>query len=433
MVIYDNLQKITNALESEAHPRHRWYFVKEGFPPELVKQAMSESNCQDDELVLDVFCGGGTTTLTAITEGKNALGFEVNPFLAFVSKSKLIQCRRSIFKKYSDIVLNASQVGIPSRLEGFSTFTESATSSNWLFNLDVIRAFESGWKSTIGLDQPVRDLLRLCLISAAMDVCNAIKDGKCLRYRKNWKESLFTSNDFISQLERHIAIIAEDLANCPINGEYEIRNLDSRLLDAATFQEKRFKLCVTSPPYLNSFDYTDIYRPELFLGRFIKTPDDLAQLRLKTLRSHVQVNWPAPEEMEQNYLFDQTMSAINERSERLWNDRIPEMIHAYFEDIKKILTVLKPYALPNSSLWLVVSTSAYAGIEVPVDLIMADIGSKSGWSLREVRVVANLRRVPAQQWKDLATNGNCDEPYLRESIIILDNRCTLKHYSLGGL
>ena len=27
---------------------------------------------------------------------------------------------------------------------------------------------------------------------------------------------------------------------------------------------KQFKLCVTSPPYLNSFDYTDVYRPELF-------------------------------------------------------------------------------------------------------------------------------------------------------------------------
>ena len=32
-----------------------------------------------------------------------------------------------------------------------------------------------------------------------------------------------------------------------------------------------FKLCVTSPPYLNSFDYTDIYRPELFLGGFVQS------------------------------------------------------------------------------------------------------------------------------------------------------------------
>lgn len=429
MAAFDNPQKITNALEGESYPRHRWYFVKEGFSPELVKQAMRESGCKEGDLVVDVFCGGGTTTLTAVTEGQAALGFEVNPFLAFVSRAKLIQCRRNVFRKHSDSVIDAARMGLCSKLEGFSTFTESGTNDAWLFNLDVLRAFEGGWKATNGLYEPARDLIRLCLIGAAMEVCNAVKDGKCLRYRKGWKEKSFTSGDFIAMLERRIETVAEDLDRCPVGGEYDIRNSDSRELDARDFQDKRFKLCVTSPPYLNSFDYSDIYRPELFLGRYIDSTNDLMQLRLKTLRSHVQANWPPPGKTEQGILLSQSLSEIEDRSERLWNKRIPDMICAYFEDIKKILTVLRPLALPDSSLWLVVSTSAYAGIEVPVDLIIADIGSKCGWSLREIRVVANLRRVPAQQWDDLSYNNN--EPYLRESIIILDNRHALKHYSLS--
>lgn len=432
MTAFKNYQKMTNALETESYPRHRWYFVKEGFSPELIKQAIRESGCQEGDLVVDVFCGGGTTTLTAVTEGRAALGFEVNPFLAFVSRSKLIQCRRSVFQKHSNTVLNAARTGLPSRLEGFSTFTEAGTSNKWLFNLEVLRAFQGGWKATNDLYWPARDLLRLCLIGAAMEVCNAVKDGKCLRYRKGWKERRFASRDFIRELEGRIAMVAEDLDECPIDGEYDIRNSDSRNLDAGVFKGKGFRLCVTSPPYLNSFDYTDIYRPELFLGRYVDSADELMQLRLRTLRSHVQANWPAPEKIEQSALLSQSLSEIDDHSERLWNQRIPDMIRAYFEDIKKILTSLKPLALPDATLWLVVSTSAYAGIEVPVDLILADIGSKCGWSLREIRVAANLRRVPGQQWDELSSNGNYD-PYLRESIIILDNRRILKHYNMGGL
>lgn len=75
--------------------------------------------------------------------------------------------------------------------------------------------------------------------------------------------------------------------------------------------------------------------------------------------------------------------------------------------------------IENASLWIVVSTSAYAGVEIPVDLIIADIGTKVGWYLREVKTVRHLRRVPGQQWDKLA-EGKKQSPRLRESIIILD-------------
>lgn len=62
------------------------------------------------------------------------------------------------------------------------------------------------------------------------------------------------------------------------------------------------------------------------------------------------------------------------------------MVQAYFEDMEVILRGLRRRAAANASLWLVVSTSAYAGVEVPVDLILAEIGQRSGWFLREVGV-----------------------------------------------
>ena len=67
------------------------------------------------------------------------------------------------------------------------------------------------------------------------------------------------------------------------------------------------------------------------------------------------------------------------------------MVQAYFEDIERVLRDLRSLAKPDASLWLVVSTSAYVGVEIPVDLIIAHIGLKVGWFLREVGVLRYLR------------------------------------------
>ena len=106
------------------------------------------------------------------------------------------------------------------------------------------------------------------------------------------------------------------------------------------------------------------------------------------------------------------------------------MIQAYFEDMGQILGALKPFAARDAQLWIVVANSAYAGIEVPVDLIISDIGSKCGWSLKEVKVVSYLRRTPGQQYNDLSKNNN-KGPHLRESLIIFENQSRIKRYAIS--
>ena len=67
-----------------------------------------------------------------------------------------------------------------SPLEGVSTFTGSGENGKWLFNLDVLRAYEALYQH-ISLSE-YKDFFLLALITSAMQCCNAKKDGKCLRY-----------------------------------------------------------------------------------------------------------------------------------------------------------------------------------------------------------------------------------------------------------
>ncbi|MDP1363097.1 DNA methylase N-4/N-6, partial [Klebsiella variicola] len=53
--------------------------------------------------------------------------------------------------------------------------------------------------------------------------------------------------------------------------------------------DQQADLIVFSPPYPNSFDYTDIYNVELWVLGYIGSSADNLTLRNQTLRSHVQI------------------------------------------------------------------------------------------------------------------------------------------------
>ena len=415
-----DLKRFT-AFEAAGAPRHRWYLFKEGFSRDLVERAITDTGCDTDAVIVDPFCGSGTTPLTAAIGGYSCEGIEVNPFLKFVSETKLNSCSERNFDRVANGALEGMKSRKHARLEKFSTFSEKSeqglNADKWLFNSSVLRAFDGAWSSVESFSKQERNLVRLCLINAAMDVCNARKDGKCLRYKKDWKEKGYDKKAFLSALENRFEEIREDIGATSIGDVCsQLTNNDSR----SKLITQPFDLCVTSPPYLNSFDYTDIYRPELFLGGFVKNLEELRHLRLKTVRSHVQVNWKKPEMDSFGLNYSESMKEILKVSDHLWDKRIPIMIQAYFEDMLHVLKNLRRQAKPKSTIWLVVSTSAYAGVEVPVDLIIADLAKQSGWFLREVSILRYMRRVASQQWSKLSDNKQGEKPYLRESVVILD-------------
>jgi DNA modification methylase len=412
-----DLLKIASFEQSKNYPRHRWYYFKEGFSPSLVNIAIKRNNIEEKDLIIDVFSGSGTVPLVSSTANINSIGFEVNPFMTFVSKTKLINSKESTFKFYLDKVISGIKEGEISNLENYSTFCNNGKNEKWLFNKSVLRGFEGGWKTTKEIPINVARLYRLALVSATMMNSNAVKDGKCLRYKNNWKELSYSKKSLLDDFRENCDLISEDLNNTQITKVATILNGDVR--EKLKTIKKKFKLCVTSPPYLNSFDYSDIYRPELFLCKYVTNNNNLGKLRLSTLRSHMQINWELPKKTKFGSIYQNCFNELSERKKLLWNNKIPIMIQAYFEDIEKLLIQLKKKAQKSAQLWIIVSTSAYAGIEIPVDLIIADIGARNGWELEEINIIRYMRNSTQNAQKYL--NGIGSVKKLRESIVILKN------------
>lgn len=409
---------VSNAVDTESLPRHRWYFVKEGFSPKFVEQAMRSERLEPGDLVVDPFSGSGTVALAGVSAGLRVEACEVNPFLRFLSSAKLCSMRSATFLEASHAVLGAMREPAESKLEGYSTFTRGNRWGRWLFPLSVLRAFEAGRRAAVRLESSSeRTLLLIALIGAAMDCCNATRDGKCLRFRRHWKRRQVTGVRVRARFEARTKMIASDLEDSPLEhiGAHVIEgDARARIGD----RREKFRMCITSPPYLNSFDYSDVYRPELFLGGFVSSTEELRRIRLQTIRSHVQASWEKPEKEEFGIVYEECARKLQRNGEGLWDKRLLTMVQAYFEDMERVLKALRSRAMADASLWLVVSTSAYGGVEIPVDLIIAELGQRTGWFLREIGVLRYLRSSSQHIMRTGGASGRSVP--LRESVVILD-------------
>jgi hypothetical protein len=370
------------------------------------------------DVVIDPFAGCGTVPLTAAGRKIHAVGVEVNPFLAFVSKTKLLSCSVKDLRCAADQVLIAigRRRQLRSPLEGYSTFSPSSKNQKWLFNTGILRAFTSGSAAVVEAKPSVRRFLYLAMVKAAMDNCNAKADGKCLRYKQDWKRLDYDAEDFTNSFHSHLEMISADLESSSLEPSARVVNDDSR--KAISGIPGKFRLCVTSPPYLNSFDYSDVYRPELFLMGMVNNNSQLRTIRLRTVRSHLQAAWDTPIDSDFGDLYSETVSKLTGAHEELWSPKIPLMIQAYFEDMKHILQQLYRRACPAGQVWLVVSTSAYGGIEIPVDLILAHVATKCGWLLREIGVIRQIRHA-GHHWSKLPEEQRRTAK-LRESVVVLE-------------
>lgn len=373
-------------------PRHRWYRFKEGFSAGLVSTFAQQYLPEEGGRLLDPFLGSGTTAVEGARLGHYVDGIETNPFMAFMSKVKTrdytmakgidttaLECLRQ--RSRADVFI----------LPRDSTLVERKGLDKWLLNRSVAIRFEQLRTAIASVrPAPVRELLLFALLSSMEDVANARKDGKCWRYRTNWRRLLLSSKSLDEAFAAQVIRFIEDIKLSPrLKGTATVVRGDARRhMHRAGQKETVFDGILTSPPYLNSFDYTDIYRPELLMMRAASNSSDLRKLRLSTLRSHVQVAWKPSAPLDVPLLIEK-IQAIG--SAGLWCGRIPAMINAYFVDLDQVIVQCAKRLKSGATAAFVVADSAYRGVVIPVGLILCDVFERRGFTIKKLTTLRQTR------------------------------------------
>ena len=333
-------------------PVYNWFYYKEGYARDLVFELIEKFGLKKGQIVLDPFCGVGTTLLACRQKGLESVGFDVQPPAVFAAT---VKTRDYDLKPLDDA--GKELLGIRFTKPDFQTSNTLVKRAFNRHTLDDVIFFRNQIMKIE--DNTIRDFLMLALINVTMKCSYAWKDGAVIKIKKHPVPPL---RKF---LKRQIGYMLKDLkkfqgmhAKCHVDfGDARKMKLEDNSIDAV----------ITSPPYLNKIEYSKIYsiEEELFFSG----------LGLTSLRSHIGIN---PEKVmeEKNKLEDITdVSGFNPQTT------------AYFNDMYDVIRELGRVCKDGAKLGIVVGNGCFPDGVVDSDVILSRIAEHHGFSAKEILVL----------------------------------------------
>lgn len=243
---FDFSNEDTTYLTHSLHP----YPAK--FPPQLPNAILSKYG-KAGQIVLDPFCGSGTTLVESRLLGFNSIGIDVNGLSVLLSKVKSTPFKvNDIFQaeKFIDRITieglqwNKLRPKIQVKnIEGLEHWFQYNVAEELTFLVNSINEIEN---------EKVKNFFQIVFSSIIVKVSNQESDTRFVAKNKSIKNN-YTIQLFLTRsmeyLQRMIVFSEKVNNDCFV----KIYNADSRKLDM--LKECSIDIVITSPPYANTYDY----------------------------------------------------------------------------------------------------------------------------------------------------------------------------------
>lgn len=416
-------RKIVSFQGNKDKPAYSWYKYKEAFSASLVEYFLGNYAEQVSGKVLDPFAGIGTTLFAASSQGIPADGIELLPIGQEIIQARLLSEREMTsddcatlehwitshpWKEYSEKV-------------PFSTIriTENA------YPPETTEAIERYRAALRQENEKIQTILRLALLCVLESISYTRKDGQYLRWdarsgKRRPGTKAFNKGEiltFDAAITAKLKEILSDIRSIeipttlfPINRTIkDIRLFKGSCLEILpTLDTDAYSALMTSPPYCNRYDYTRTYALELAMLGLTQT--EVLNLRQEMLSCTVEnrekdlleicPQWkPFIEVADQEKLLQTICTYLEHQktSGALNNNGIPRMIRGYFYEMACVIGECARVLKPNARLFMVNDNVRYAGVSIPVDLILSDIAQSVGFEVEKILVVPGKKGNSSQQ------------------------------------
>lgn len=401
---------------------HRWYPFVEGYSKEFIEDILNELPFTP-QCALEPFSGSGTTPVELQNHQVRCHSFEVSPFMYLLAKVKLERSYTAQDLERSIAMVEKCLSNCPADIRRVEpvpfgdTVVKRDGIKKWNFHdtaLDGLLDIRFSIRQSV-TDDRYKKLFTIAFASIILQTSNLFRNGKCLSYKKDWNERVYSREQVHElYLERLKTVITEDIrilssASASVNNS-DLCHFGDVRTRIAEVPDNSLDLIITSPPYLNSRDYTDIYMLELKVLQLVNSHEELRQLRQSTLRSHVQVAYKEVTPIGNERLLA-CLEKMRSSDEKSWNSDILNMICGYFEDMQLLFSAFSRKVRKGGIVYFNVANSSYFGVEVPVDFIIGDIAEENGFKVKEIRKARDLKTSP-QQGKLIGK--------LRESVLVME-------------
>lgn len=404
-----------NKLYSEDTSIHDWYRFVLSFPPHLVRQYLEDFNIKSGDVVLDPFCGTGTTLVECKKNGINSIGIEANPIACLATRAKTnFEIETLTLRKIVDRIAFNADLQIKNNhieLLRLSPEKEKLLIKNSISPLPLHKSLLLFNEIKNYSMYPFYEHLLIGFAKQLVVSFSNLQFGPEVGVSRNKK----TDADVVSLWHDQLFQMIEDIEN-HTNAFYTKSKLifgDSRTIKL----DEKIDAVITSPPYPNEKDYSRTTRLESVILGYINTKDDLRRFKKGMLRSNTRNIYKA--DSDENYILKN--KRIMALSQRIENRRIElkktsgfeknyhRVVELYFGGIYRHLESLKPFLNNGAKLAYVLGDQAsYFQILIKTGEIFAEIAEELGY---------RVDRIDVFRTRLSTTTKN----YLNEEVVILTN------------
>jgi DNA modification methylase len=380
-----------NKLKDTDRAFHDWYRFVLSYPPHLVRTYFSRFGLNGNQVVLDPFCGTGTTLVEAKKNGISACGIEAHPMPCFASRVKTDWSIRpdQLVEHASEIAQSARRAldhwngqrkGLPPEQEGL--LLAQSISPIPLHKCLILREEIQRTPASA-----LRDIELLALTFVSVFIASNLKFGPEVGVGSKKKTDAPVLEAWLNKINemagdlRQFASLASVPSKCiPADARQARADLTPGSIDGV----------ITSPPYPNEKDYTRTTRLESVLLGFVRSKQDLRRLKQSLIRSNTRNVYHTDDDdlaISGNSKISAIAAEIERRRIALQKDSGFERLYhrvtkLYFGGMKRHFEQLKGVLKPGAKLAYVVGDQAsYLQVLIRTGELLADIAHEVGYEV----------------------------------------------------
>ncbi|MGF1460201.1 MAG: DNA methyltransferase [Leptolyngbyaceae cyanobacterium] len=377
-----------NKLRPSDRAFHDWYRFVLSYPPHLVRHYVEAFGLAAHDIVLDPFCGTGTTIVEAKKNGLASIGVEAVPMSHFACRTKVQwQVDLAALHRASLAVMEQAQQQLDSPRQGFTPEQRAILVKNSICDEPLHQCLVLKGAIAQVPNLTIQSVLNLALAHVAVHDASNLKFGPEVGIRRSKRETapvLAKWQAKVSQMAIDLAdyqSLASVPAQCIRGDARQIRSL---------LEPDSISAVITSPPYPNEKDYTRTTRLESVLLGFLQNKEDLRAFKQSLIRSNTRNVYKI--DNDDRVLTSQSQVAalaqkiearrlaLNKTSgfERLYH-RVTTL---YFGGMKRHLQALQPALKPGAKLAYVVGDQAsFLQIMIRTGELLEEIAAEVGYTV----------------------------------------------------
>lgn len=343
------------------------------FIPEIPRWAIKKYVKDKDESILDPFTGSGTTLLEAAINGNNSYGIEIDEVAKLISRVKTEKYNKKEVKSIQDEFEK-----IISEYDNIKKYRvpEIDNLEHW-FPKENIQELGKILQQINEIDNvKIKNFFKVCFVSI-IKKCSYTDDSSPKPYvsSKIKKIPANPKDEFIKIYNKYYKGI-EDLAKIKNFGEVEILKGD-----ALNFElETKVNLVITSPPYINAFDYGRTMRLEnLWLGLLTenelrdKKKDYVGTEKIKTYKEKEDLSI-----LKESEILEKVYKNIVQSDEKR-----ALIVKKFFDDMKTNYNQVKKCLNKDGHYVIVIGDSNIRQVKVKSSEILTEIAINNGFILED--------------------------------------------------